>query len=188
MNTLKKNKIKIPNNFGVLYCKKQNILTIIHSKSKKSIYLPFKICINKNILEINLVKSKKYNKLSFKKQKSLQGTIISSIKKLLIEVSTTMFKKLKLVGVGYIAFIMNDYSNQILLFKLGFSHFIYYKIPKTLNLFCKKQTQIFIAGKNYHEITQAASLIQSLKKPEPYKGKGILLENEKIILKEGKKI
>jgi large subunit ribosomal protein L6 len=47
---------------------------------------------------------------------------------------------------------------------------------------------LFVSGYSYQWVTQFASVIRSLKKPEVYKGKGILYETEKIILKEGKKI
>ena len=49
-------------------------------------------------------------------------------------------------------------------------------------------TKLFIYGNSYRNVTQTAALIRSYKKPEPYKGKGILYETEKIVLKEGKKV
>ena len=73
-------------------------------------------------------------------------------------------------------------------FKLGYSHNIYFKIPKNLTVFCLKSDKIFISGNFYEYISQIASQIRSYKTPEPYKGKGILYENEKIFLKEGKKV
>jgi large subunit ribosomal protein L6 len=74
------------------------------------------------------------------------------------------------------------------MFKLGYSHSLYFKIPEQLIIFCLKFTKLFIYGNSYQNVTQIASLIRSYKKPEPYKGKGILYETEKILLKEGKKI
>jgi large subunit ribosomal protein L6 len=71
---------------------------------------------------------------------------------------------------------------------LGYSHQIYFKISHTLNVFCLKATSIFISGNSYQEVSQISALIRSYKYPEPYKGKGILYENEKIVIKEGKKV
>ena len=75
-----------------------------------------------------------------------------------------------------------------MLLKLGYSHDIYLKIPRNLEISSLKFTKLFISGFSYGKITQTAALIQSYKYPEPYKGKGILYENQKIQLKEGKKI
>ena len=62
------------------------------------------------------------------------------------------------------------------------------KTSKKIKIFCLKTTELFIYGNSYQNVTQTASLIRSYKKPEPYKGKGILYDTEKITLKEGKKI
>ena len=98
------------------------------------------------------------------------------------------YKKLKLVGVGYRLIPVESFREQLILLRLGFSHLLYFRIPHNLNFFYKKRVQLFISGYSYQWVTQFASLIRLLKKPEVYKGKGILYENEKIILKEGKKI
>jgi large subunit ribosomal protein L6 len=90
--------------------------------------------------------------------------------------------------VGYRAFDVDNFENKLLLFKLGYSHSIYFKIPIESQIFCLKRTKLFIHGNSYQDITKIAAFIRSYKKPEPYKGKGILYETEKIILKEGKKV
>ena len=77
---------------------------------------------------------------------------------------------------------------DLLHFKLGYSHQIYFKIPTKLKISCLKTTQIFIFGYSYLFVTQIASLLRSYKAPEPYKGKGIIYTTEKMILKEGKKV
>ena len=74
------------------------------------------------------------------------------------------------------------------MFKLGYSHPIFFKIPNNLQIFCFKFIKLFVWGNSYKNITQTSALIRSYKKPEPYKGKGILYEGEKIVLKEGKKV
>jgi large subunit ribosomal protein L6 len=76
----------------------------------------------------------------------------------------------------------------LLTFKLGYSHFFYVKVPKDLQLNCFTKTKFSIFGNSYNEICQLGAKIRDKKIPEPYKGKGILYENETITLKEGKKI
>lgn len=183
-------KIKIPKNVVVLYCNQKNIITICGPIKKKTTKLK---------LEIKLIESKKFilvtNNPTFKLSnnqkkeiKALRGTTVALIKQLIMETSTLMYQKLLFVGVGYRAFDVETFPNKLLLFKLGFSHSIYYRIPKNVKVFCLKRTNLFILGSSYQHVTQTAGIIQYYKMPEPYKGKGILKENQKIKLKEGKKL
>lgn len=91
--------------------------------------------------------------------------------------------KLILIGIGYRASIIN---NQLYL-KLGFSHELKIDIPDTLKIIIYKNTKIIIYGHNFNEITQFAANIKKYRKINPYKEKGILIENEQIFKKEGKK-
>ena len=125
---------------------------------------------------------------SLKSSKKLQGTIVSKIKQAIIEVSYTLYNKLNFVGVGYRVFAHEKLQNQIYL-KLGYSHLVYFKIPNDLNSFCQKFTKLFLFGNcSFDSLTHTAAQIRSCKLPEPYKGKGILYNQEKIVLKKGKKI
>lgn len=188
---LKKEKylIKIPNDTSLIYCKKKNILTIKGPLLQKSINLKLKIFINKykKFIKITKIHINKISNKERKKIKSLRGTTKALIKHQLIETSIVMHKKLELHGVGYRT-LLNDSRNKLLTFKLGYSHLIYFKIPLKLNVFYFNKTKICIFGNSYQNIGLISANIRSKKKPEPYKGKGILYENEKIILKEGKKI
>jgi large subunit ribosomal protein L6 len=185
----KKYNIKISNNNTVLYCNKKNILTIIGPLTKKSLRLKLKIRILESKKTI-LVLSTPLTKLSNNEKKnikSLKGTTVALVKQLILETSSLIYKKLKFVGVGYRGFEVENFKYKLLMLKLGYSHSIYFKTPKNLNIFCFKLTKLFIYGSTYHDVTQTASLIRSYKKPEPYKGKGILYANELIKLKKGKK-
>jgi large subunit ribosomal protein L6 len=182
--------IKIPDAITILYCKKKNILVVIGPLGQKSLKLklPIKIVATPKIL---LIKSETYLKISHSKKKyffSLQGTTAALIKQLILETSYIFYKKLKLVGVGYRAFYVENFKDKLFLFKLGYSHPIYIKFPLKSKIFCLKNTRLFIYGNSYQNITESASYIRAYKKPEPYKGKGILYDNEKIMLKEGKKV
>ncbi|MBA8667758.1 50S ribosomal protein L6 [Holosporaceae bacterium 'Namur'] len=98
-------------------------------------------------------------------------------------VSEGFTQKLEISGVGFKA----SFSDSVLVLSLGFSHDIIYAIPKNIAVVCEKPTLISISGCDKELVGKIASEIRSLKKPEPYKGKGIKYENEKIRRKEGKK-
>ena len=190
VNKLLRNIIKIPNDISIIYSKKNRQLTIIGPLTKKSLNLAVKIflLIPQNTIKVSKIPQFQISNNKKKKLKSIQKTTISLIKQYIIETSTIFYKKLKIVGVGYRVFNVENYDNKLLLLKLGYSHFLYLKIPDKLKIFCLKMTKLFIYGSSYQSLTQTISWIRSYKKPEPYKGKGILYANEKIILKEGKKI
>ena len=90
-------------------------------------------------------------------------------------------KKLTVSGVGYrVQLVGGD-----LKLSLGFSHDVVYKIPAGVSA-SVEQNIITISGINKQQVNQVAAEIRALKKPEPYKGKGIMYEQEKIIRKSGK--
>ena len=190
---LKKEKylIKIPANVSMIYCKKKNILTIKGPLLQKSIKLKLKIFINpyKKLIKISKLRINKVSNKEKKETRSLRGTTKALIKHKLIETSNLIYKKFELHGVGYRILSDNMYGkSNLLTFKLGYSHLIYFRIPFNLNVFCFNKTKLCIFGNSYQNINQMAAIIKSKKAPEPYKGKGILYENEIITLKEGKKI
>ncbi len=90
--------------------------------------------------------------------------------------------KLTLIGVGYRAAVQ---GSQLEL-QLGFSHPTSLPIPKSLQIFIEKGTQISVKGMDKKEVGQFAASIRAMKPPEPYKGKGIRYENEFVRKKEGK--
>ena len=86
-----------------------------------------------------------------------------------------------LKGIGFKVKI----NDNKLIFKLGFSHNITIKIPINLNIYIKGNKILFISY-DFNLLKQYINFIKNLKKPEPYKGKGIYIDNEIIKLKEGK--
>lgn len=189
-NVPKKHLIKIPKNTLVIYCDKNKLITVIGPLKKKSLKLQVELRLSDklNTIEVTKIPFLKLSNNDKKNIKAMQGTTVALIKQLLIETSSIFYQKLKFIGVGYKAFEVHDFENQVLLFKLGYSHDLYFKIPENLEISSLKYTKLFISGFSYNKITQASALIQSYKYPEPYKGKGILYENQKIKLKEGKKV
>lgn len=186
----KKYSIKIPKNNIVLYCSKKNILTIIGPLDKKSLKLKLNIEIveNKKIIKVMSTSLIDLSNNERKNINALRGTTVALIKQLILETSSVLYQKLKFVGVGYRAFEVQDFKDKLLLLKLGYSHSIFFKTPKDLTIFCLKLTKLFIYGNSYQNITQTASILRSYKKPEPYKGKGILYTDEILKLKKGKKV
>lgn len=91
-------------------------------------------------------------------------------------------KKLEIVGVGYLAAIQGD----TLQLRVGFANELHKKIPKDLKVTCPDQTHIVIKGCDKQRVGQFAAEIRSLRKPEPYKGKGVRYQGEQVKIKPGK--
>ena len=182
--------IKIPNDVTVIYSSKKKIIILTGTLSKKALKLNVQLFVikSKNVIKVIPLSFFKISNNKQKKIKALQGTTVALIKQLIVETSTVLYQKLKLVGIGYRAFDVDHFKNRLILFKLGYSHFLYFRISDEVKKFCLKMTKLFIYGNSYKNVTQIASLIRSYKKPEPYKSKGILHETEKIELKKGKKV
>jgi len=91
-------------------------------------------------------------------------------------------RELEIVGVGYRA----EQKKNSVLFTLGFSHPIEYPIPPGINITVDKQTRLVITGVDRQQVGQIAANIRSLKKPDPYKNKGIRYVGERLKKKAGK--
>lgn len=189
VNFNKKYMVQLPAQVHVIYSKKKRFIVLKGSLNTKimKVYTQLILFKTVNVIQITPFSFFKISKNSQKKMKSVQGTITAMLKQYLIETSIIFYKKLKFTGVGYWVFDVTNFETEVFMFKLGFAHFIYFKASIESKIFCFKSIQLFIFGNSYQTITQIASLIRSYKKPEPYKGKGILYESENIRLKEGKK-
>jgi large subunit ribosomal protein L6 len=113
---------------------------------------------------------------------ALWGTYASHIVNMVKGVNETFTKKLIIEGIGYKA----DVKGTDLVLALGFSHPVKKPIASSLKVTSDKGI-ITITGINKEEVGQFAAEIRALKKPEPYKGKGIRYEDEVIRRKQGKK-
>jgi large subunit ribosomal protein L6 len=96
-------------------------------------------------------------------------------------VTTGFSKKLEINGVGYRVAA----QGADLKLNLGFSHDVIYNVPAGVTA-AVEGTNITISGISKQQVGQVAAEIRALKKPEPYKGKGIKYEGERIIRKSGK--
>ena len=99
-------------------------------------------------------------------------------------VSKGFEKKLEIVGVGYLAAIQKN----VLQLRVGFANELQVVIPPGLTVACPDQTHVTIKGIDKQLVGQFAAEVRSLRKPEPYKGKGIRYENEQVRRKAGKAV
>ena len=111
------------------------------------------------------------------------GTIRTMVNNMILGVYQGFNTQLQLVGIGYKCFK----NNNVLTFKLGYSHMKEFNIPEGININLIKPTLLSINGIDIEFVTQIAAILRSYRKPEPYKGKGIKYSNEIILKKEGKK-
>jgi large subunit ribosomal protein L6 len=118
-----------------------------------------------------------------KRARSMWGLSRSLVSNMMTGVATGFTRNLVISGVGYRAAM----DGKILNLQLGYSHDIKYAIPEDIQVKCATPTQISITGADRQRVGQIAAEIRSFRKPEPYKGKGIRYDDERIIRKEGKK-
>jgi large subunit ribosomal protein L6 len=117
-----------------------------------------------------------------KKQKALHGLIRSLVANSVTGVTQGFQKELEIVGIGYRA----ELRGKSVLFSLGYSHPIEFPIPSGILIAVEKQTRLTISGVDKQKVGQVAASIRSLRKPDPYKNKGIRYAGEILKKKVGK--
>ena len=122
-------------------------------------------------------------KIKTKMSPALWGMTRALIANMVKGVTDGYEKKLEMVGVGYRA--KKDSDRQITL-TVGLSHPVVFEAPEGVTLDVEEQTGILIRGADKQAVGQAAAKIRQIKKPEPYKGKGIKYFDEVIRRKAGK--
>lgn len=118
-----------------------------------------------------------------KRARAMWGTVRSNINNLVEGVTKGYSKALEIKGVGF----RSSVAGNILTLSLGYSHDIKYVLPEGVKCSIEKQTIITISGADKQLVGKVASEIKALRKPEPYKGKGVRYVGEYIRMKEGKK-
>ncbi|HCR86310.1 MAG TPA: 50S ribosomal protein L6 [Alphaproteobacteria bacterium] len=117
------------------------------------------------------------------KVKALWGLSRALVRNMVEGVTNGYTKNLEIEGVGYKA----ASQGKTLKLDLGFSHDVIYQVPEGIEIKTPKPTEIQISGIDKRLVGQVAAELRAMKKPEPYKGKGIKYAGEKIRRKEGKK-
>ena len=117
-----------------------------------------------------------------KEYKAHHGLTRALVNNMVVGVTTGFQKNLELVGVGYKA----SKQGTRLVLNVGYSHPVEFDAPKGIEFEVPVATQIIVKGMNKEDVGQMAAVIRDVRKPEPYKGKGIKYANEVIRRKEGK--
>lgn len=116
-----------------------------------------------------------------KQARSQHGLMRTLVNNMVTGVTKGFEKRLEVKGVGFRVAT----ANNVLAMSLGFSHPVQYKAPEGVSITNEKMI-IVVSGIDKQKVGQVASEIRSLKKPEPYKGKGIMYVDEQILRKAGK--
>jgi large subunit ribosomal protein L6 len=127
----------------------------------------------KDSLSLNLSSRSKHFPCSFR-----------LFQKVLVGIHLGFVLRLAFIGVG---FRVEEINDGFLKLKLGFSHFVFIRIPSYIKVVAPKKTLLVLKSMDDHLLNEFALRVRSFKLPDVYKGKGITLKNQILILKEGKK-
>ena len=176
MSRVGKNEIAVPS--SVTFTQSSGELTFKGDLGTEKYNLPEVVLLEKTASGIKLTPAN-----TSTRARSLWGTAQRNISNIVKGVSAGFKVNLDLVGVGYRASVVGD---KVVL-QLGFSHDVEYPLPHGVSAKCEKPTQVVLMGPNKQQIGQIAAEIRKYRKPEPYKGKGVVRDNEYVVRKEGKK-
>ena len=175
MSRIGKKPIAFPKNVKI--SQNGNIVKVEGPKGTLSSKLPDGIAMTMEENQL-IIERKSDDRLA----RSYHGLARTLVNNMVTGVSAGFEKRLEISGVGYRAEIAG--SNLKLV--LGFSSPVEYSIPKGIEVKIDKQVNLVVSGINKELVGRVASEIRSLKKPEPYKGKGIKYTGEHIRRKAGK--
>lgn len=174
MSRIGKLPIQIPS--GVTITVDSDVITVVGSKGQLTV--PHLSDVTVAVDDGNAVVTRNNEERIAKAQHGLQRALLNNA----VEGVTKGFeKKLEVNGVGFRVAT----SNNVLDMSLGFSHPVKYTAPEGISVTNDKMT-ITVSGIDKQQVGQVAAEIRSLKKPEPYKGKGIKYADEQILRKAGK--
>ncbi|MCR4277483.1 MAG: 50S ribosomal protein L6 [Candidatus Berkelbacteria bacterium] len=163
---------------GVSLVREGRVLTLSGSKGQLFLLLP------EGVEVAQKDKSLLVSRVSDERQhRALHGTIRSLLANIVTGITDGFVKKLELVGIGYRAAI--EEGELVLL--VGFTHPVKMSIPEGLEVKIEKNV-ITISGIDRQRVGQFAAVIRDVRPPEPYKGKGIRYEGEKVRMKQGKAV
>jgi large subunit ribosomal protein L6 len=118
-----------------------------------------------------------------RQNRSLHGLTRTLINNMVIGVTQGYEKKLELVGVGYRVLAKGPAAIEL---SLGFSHPVPFEAPEGVTFTVESPTKLTVAGIDKQQVGEVAANIRKLRKPEPYKGKGVRYAGEKVRRKVGK--
>jgi len=177
MSRVGKLPVSIPDNIKVTVDK--DIITLDSGKAKKSYRVSLGVGVELLDKQIKLVAIDK----TIPDISMFVGMDRSNVKNIVLGLKTGFKTTLEINGVGYKASV----DKSVLILTLGYSHEIFYALPKGITAVFEKPNLIIISGDDNILVGQVAAEIISFRKPEPYKGKGVKVFGKKILRKEGKK-
>ena len=185
MSRIGKLPISIPSGVTVTLDEKTNVVTVKGPKGELSQYVDPSIKMENKDGQITFSVDEN-SPVDAKQKHAFHGLYRSLVNNMVIGVSEGYKKTLELVGVGY------RVSNQgnLLDFALGYTHPILFQLPPEIKVETKSERnqnpQIILESCDKQLLGQVCAKIRSFRKPEPYKGKGILFAGEQIRRKSGK--
>jgi len=117
-----------------------------------------------------------------RQSRALHGLTRALIQNMVTGVTEGYERRLEIHGVGYLAAV----QNQVLQLRVGLANELQVPIPQSLDVTCPDQQHILIKGIDKQLVGQFAAEVRALRKPEPYKGKGIRYYGEQVRRKQGK--
>lgn len=175
MSRIGRKPIAIPS--GVEVTLNNTVITVKGPKGTltRELHKDMQVSVENN--EINVVRPS-----DNKEHRSLHGTTRSVVSNMVTGVTEGFFKNLELVGVGYRA----SKSGDKIVLNVGYSHPVEITPEPGIEFEVPSNTKITVRGIDKERVGAYAANIRSVREPEPYKGKGIKYEGERIIRKEGK--
>lgn len=175
MSRIGRKPIAVPS--GVSVTLDHTVITVKGPKGSltRELHKDMKVSIEENVINIERPSDNKLHR-------SLHGTTRSVVNNMVSGVTEGFSKSLELVGVGYRA----SKSGDKIVLNVGYSHPVEITPESGIEFEVPSNTKIIVKGIDKERVGAYAAKIRSVREPEPYKGKGIKYEGERIIRKEGK--
>jgi large subunit ribosomal protein L6 len=176
MSRIGKKSIEIPSGVNVAVNESQVVVEGPKGTLSQDIPREVAVDIDGNIISVRRVADNK-------RGRSFHGLVRTLIDNMVTGVSSGFTRGLEISGVGYRAELVDD---KVLKLFVGYSKPVEYEIPDGISVTVDRQVNMVVSGMDKEFVGRVAAQIRSIKKPEPYKGKGIRYAGEKIRRKVGK--
>jgi large subunit ribosomal protein L6 len=175
MSRIGRKPIAIPNGVNVTLDNSQITVKGPKGTLSRELHKDMKVVIEGNVITVERPSDHKLHR-------ALHGTTRSVVANMISGVTEGFSKSLELVGVGYRA---NKAGDKLVL-NVGYSHPVEFTPEKGIEFEVPANNKIIVRGIDKELVGATAAKIRAVREPEPYKGKGIKYENERILRKEGK--
>ena len=176
MSRIGKTPVAVPS--GVDVTVSAGTITVKGPKGTLTRTLPTAITINQTDGELTFTRPD-----DERDNRALHGLVRSLVNNMVVGVTDGFRKELEIVGVGYRAEAQGPNAIRL---ALGFSHPVNVKAPDGITFEVPAPTQVVVSGIDKEVVGQVAANIRSIRKPEPYKGKGVRYQGERVLRKAGK--